>query len=222
MASVARTDGAFCDVGANIGIYSILATKTKPNAFVYAFEPLPDARKILTKNLQLNETLHQVQINEFALSEHEGTAILHLPDPGHGLLETSASLEASFQAAANTIEVPIRTLDSLNLPKKLAVVKADIEGHEAAFLRGATRTLSEDRPLVYIEVLSGAYKSLFNLSKMLEKLEYIPFRMRPDAVIQTSIIVPDKLWNYALIPAEKIDLFRDCCRGHDIEMLKPY
>ena len=222
MATVSRTEGAFCDVGANIGIYSVLAAKTKSDAHIYAFEPLPAARKVLTDNLRLNGVLHQVEISECALSDAEGTAALHLPDPGHGLLETSASLEADFKAVANTIEVPIRTLDSLRLQRKLAVVKADIEGHEAAFLRGATRTLAEDRPIVYAEVLSGAYKTLFDLSKMLERLEYIPFRMRSDAVIYTKIIVPDKGWNYAFVPVEKLDVFRDCCRGHDIEMLRSY
>jgi FkbM family methyltransferase len=222
MAALSRTEGSLCDVGGNIGIYSVLAAKTKNTAHVYAFEPLPEARDVLIKNLHLNGVAHQVEINECALSDAEGTAALHLPDPGHGLLETSASLEADFKEAANTIEVPIRTLDSLKLSRKLAVVKADIEGHEAAFLRGATRTLAEDRPIVFAEILSGAYKSLFDLSKMLEGLEYIPFRMRPDVVIHTKVIVPDKGWNYAFIPTEKIDLFRDCCRAHDIEMLRSY
>ncbi|OHV14889.1 FkbM family methyltransferase [Methylorubrum extorquens] len=222
MAAVARTEGSLCDVGGNIGIYSVLAAKTKGNAHVYAFEPLPEARSVLIENLRLNGVSHQVELNECALSDTEGTAALHLPDPGHGLLETSASLEADFKTAANTIEVPIRTLDSLKLSRKLAIVKADIEGHEAAFLRGATNTLAEDRPIVFAEVLSGAYKTLFNLSKMMEGLQYIPFRMRPDVVIHTKIIVPDKGWNYAFIPAEKIDLFRDCCRAHDIEMLRSY
>ena len=222
MASLARTEGAFCDVGANIGIYSVLATKTKPNVDVYAFEPLPAARQALTSNLEANGTLHQVDIRPIALSDVEGSAGLYLPDPGHGLLETSASLEASFKQAENSIEVPITRLDSLHLPREISVIKADIEGHEAAFLRGARRVMAEDRPLVYAEMLSGASKQFFEVSKMMRDLDYIPFRMRPDAIIYTKLIVADKGWNYAFIPAERIDLLRDCCRAHNIELLQSY
>ena len=221
MASIARTEGAFCDVGANIGIYSILATKTRHDLLVHAFEPLPAARQALINNLRANGTLGRVIIEPIALSDIDGSASLHIPDAGHGLLETSASLEASFKDVASSIEVPVRTLDSLRLPS-FSVIKADIEGHETAFIRGATRTLSEDRPLVYAEMLSGASKQFFSLSKLMLELEYLPFRMRPDTVIYTKMIVADKGWNYAFIPAEKLDVFRDCCRAHDIELLRSY
>ena len=222
MAAISRTKGAFLDVGANIGIYSILATKTRNCLQVYAFEPLSEARELLTANLRINGTISQANISEVALSDNDGIATLHLPDPGHGLLETSASLEAGFKDVVNTIQVATRTLDSMKFSMPISVVKADIEGHEAAFLRGASRTLAADRPLVFAEMLSGASKNFFGVSKMMRDLEYICFRMRPDVVIYTEIVVADKGWNYAFIPREKVLLFQDCCRGHDIEMLRPY
>ena len=222
MASIARTQGAFCDVGANIGIYSVLATKTKHDLFVHAFEPLPEARQALTDNLKANGTLSRVKIEPFALSDTDGSASLYMPDAGHGLLETSASLESGFKNVATSIEVQVKTLDNLNFPSTLSVIKVDIEGHETAFLRGAAKTLSEDRPLIFAEMLGGASKHFFNLSKFMRDLEYFPFRMRPDTVIYTKIVIADKGWNYAFIPAEKIDIFRDCCRAHDIEMLRSY
>ena len=222
MASIARLDGSFVDVGANIGIYSVLATKTKPDVCAYAFEPLLAARAVLEENLRINGTLSQVEISDCALSDNEGVADLHLPDAGHGLLETSASLERSFKSVAARVQVSVKTLDSLKLPIAPAVIKADIEGHEAAFLRGAVQTLCEYRPFVYAEMLSGASKSFFRLSQMMMDLNYISFRMRPDAVIYTKIIFADKGWNYAFIPGERIDVFRDCCRAHDIEMLQSY
>ena len=220
MATIARTSGAFCDVGANIGIYSVLAAKTKPDVHVYAFEPLPAARRALIDNLQANHVMDRVDVQSIALSDSEGSAALYIPDQRHGLLETSASLEASFKDAEETISVEVARLDSIPLSRTISVMKADIEGHEAAFLRGAHRVLMEDRPIVYAEILSGASKELFGITRMMRELGYLPFRMRPDLVILTEAIFADKGWNYAFIQEESMGLWRDCCRAHDIEILR--
>lgn len=45
------SNGVIFDVGANIGLFSLLVAKTYPNSIVFAFEPIPFIFSILLKNV---------------------------------------------------------------------------------------------------------------------------------------------------------------------------
>lgn len=219
MGMVARLGGTFVDVGANSGIYSILAAKTREDVKVHAFEPLPLCLETLKRNVILNEVSDRVSIHELALSDSSGTATMYIPDSSHGLLETSASLEADFKPAASTTLVPRTTLDEFGLQDQISVIKVDIEGHEPAFLRGATRTISKERPVIFCEILHMAdtkYLSEFSVRK-----DYIPFRLRSGLAIHTPRIRFDaRAWNWCLVPKEKLTTFEDMCIAHALEIVK--
>lgn len=222
MAVIARTQGLFLDVGANNGLYSILAAITRTDLRVLAFEPHPEVLKALRRNLALNELSERVTVHEIALSDSVGTAELHVPDDAHGLLETSASLEAGFKPFVRTITVDKRRLDDLDLGGEVSLIKADIEGHEAAFLNGALGVLQRDRPMVFAEMLAPAVATFRSLSQMMMELGYLPFRLRQEQAILTRAIAYDPLaWNYVLVPREKMPLFEDCCTTHQIEIVRP-
>jgi FkbM family methyltransferase len=63
----------FVDVGANVGYYSILASKL--GAKVLAFEPSKDNRELLEHNIKDNDC--DVQVFSQALSNENGSAILY-------------------------------------------------------------------------------------------------------------------------------------------------
>ena len=222
MATVLRTQGVFLDVGANNGLYSILAAKTRPGVGVIAFEPYAPARDILLANLALNGLDANVAVHDTALSDSAGEATLHLPDSSHGLLETSASLEPGFQLAARTVAVRKARLDDLPLDERIAVMKIDVEGHEAAVLRGAARRLEQDRPIVFAEMLDRAESQFPFMTALFTRLDYLMFRLRADCAIRTDEIRFDPLaWNYAFVPAATLAVFRECCTTHDVEILAP-
>ena len=56
---------------------------------------------------------------------------------------------------ADGIEVPLKQLDSLDLPPP-SVIKIDVEDHEVAVLKGGQRLLTENRPAILFESLRGA------------------------------------------------------------------
>ena len=97
MAIAIRTKGLFIDVGANNGLYSILAAIARPDLRGLAFEPYPPVVDVLRGNLAINALDARIDVVQCALSDHDGEAALFLPDQGHGLLETSCSLEAKFK-----------------------------------------------------------------------------------------------------------------------------
>src|SRR4051794_10870809 len=51
---LARQSKVIFDVGANVGIYSLLAAEANPAAEIHAFEPSVSMAKVLASNLRLN------------------------------------------------------------------------------------------------------------------------------------------------------------------------
>src|SRR3954464_3973004 len=63
------------DVGANAGIYSLVAKAVHPDARVYAFEPVERIFSHLKDNCALNG--FDVVCEPFALSDHDGEAVIY-------------------------------------------------------------------------------------------------------------------------------------------------
>jgi FkbM family methyltransferase len=119
------------DVGANFGLYTVLAAKR--GARVFAIEPDPRNAAMLRYNIGLNGLEKQITIFEIAATEMERTVPLYCSEHNSG---ESNILEKGVLAGA----IQGRTIDSLNLPS-LDVCKMDIEGSEFKALLGMERTL---------------------------------------------------------------------------------
>jgi FkbM family methyltransferase len=91
-----------------------------------------------------------VQVFQLALSDGEGTAALHY-NP-RVPLTTGASLEDGNVLHHDAIVIRRVTLDALGF-RNVAAIKIDVERHEPCVLRGALRTIAQDRPTLLIETL---------------------------------------------------------------------
>ncbi|MFG3301000.1 FkbM family methyltransferase [Micromonospora chersina] len=131
--------GTAVDVGAWYGPWTARLLRRADR--VVAVEPTPALAR------QLRAAFPAVEVVEAAVSDHPGTASLHVPDGG-AIVGTSSLEDATV---GRPIEVPRITLDSLGLTD-VRFVKLDIEGHELPALRGAAETIRRDRPALLIEV----------------------------------------------------------------------
>jgi FkbM family methyltransferase len=141
------------DVGANIGLYSILAAKRLgPGGNVWAFEPSPESFVRLKKNLLLNGC-RDVQPYRVALSDRADT-VMHLKsDRGFGdayryLVATTGGGGAQGESLE---EVPVTTLDrwaEVNGVGHIDFLKVDIEGGELRMLRGTKDVLRTNPGIV--------------------------------------------------------------------------
>jgi FkbM family methyltransferase len=175
---------------------------------IISFEPHMAVSKILTKNIEINDLQDRITLYNCALSVSIGSAKLFFPDPSHTLIETSVSLEESFQLSAGAIEVELRRLDDFELPSRIAVINVDIEGDEHASLAGAPNLIERDRPIIFIEVLHKARMNL--LDRFLRTSEYLDFRLRPDMAIHDGGVMFDHLaWNHAFVPKERLAKFKE-------------
>lgn len=126
-----RPGDLFVDVGANAGLYTLVAAET--GADVVAVEPAPDMVELLRANVRLN-SFEQVQIHEVALMDHAGKVSLRGPDANRRVASSSAVGETRAM-----------TLDQLVGDAHIRGMKIDVEGNERLVLQGAPRLLSESR-----------------------------------------------------------------------------
>lgn len=197
--------GAFYDVGANTGFYSVLMGRLDPARAVRPFEPIPRLAQACGRNLQ-RCGLDGVAVELVALSDHSGTAQLYVPPVELGMMETKASLRPSFNAeVAEAITVVCETLDQSNARlggEHLGMAKVDVEGAEHLVLAGATATIRRDRPLLSIELLADAEYDL--IAGQLAELDYVALAMGPGLVVRVEDrpAYQGDSWNHLLLPSE--------------------
>lgn len=133
------------DVGANIGLVSLLLALHRPGGKrVHSFEPEPVNYGRLLRNIELNGLEDRISAHRAALGAEEGEAELFVR-PGAG--EGRHSL-ASADGSKGSIRVPVTTVagfarDSGDPPDFL---KIDVEGAEGQVLQGMDALLADRRP----------------------------------------------------------------------------
>ena len=141
------------DVGANIGYFTLLASRlVGPRGHVYALEPSPASHAALGTNLDLN-AITNVTALCVAAGENNGQAILH-EAPGRN--RGASSILPSAEDEATKVTVETRRLDSLVPADDLArarLVKIDVEGYEVEVMRTLEPVFDRGaRPAVIVEL----------------------------------------------------------------------
>ena len=131
-----RDQDLFIDVGANVGVYTVLASGVA-HARTLAFEANPTTFKALQSNLELNALQPKAQAVNTALARAEGT--LEITDE----LGTENFISRDG-ASRRTRTVKATTLDQALSGQVPALIKIDVEGFETEVFAGATYTLTAD------------------------------------------------------------------------------
>jgi FkbM family methyltransferase len=134
----------FIDVGANIGYYTILASKLiGVNGRVLAIEPVPQTANILKINLLLNEA-NNVTLIEKAAWNTVGKLRVKLPKGWFGL----ASLFRDDGWGIEVDAIPLDEVLSREQLSKIKLIKIDVEGAEYEVLQGSTRILQNTKMVI--------------------------------------------------------------------------
>jgi FkbM family methyltransferase len=186
---VLRPGDLFVDVGANIGIYTLLLASH--GADVIAVEPADDARRLLEVNLGLNG-LH-AHIVPTALGRAAGNAKLTAGLGSSNYIVTKPDGVPQGDEAA--IEVPISTLDEVLGDRTAAGLKVDVEGFELDVLLGGSRALAEHRVGVLQLEWNSMARERFGrdrgeIARTLEDAGYVLARPDDDGTLHPT--VPDE------------------------------
>lgn len=123
----------FIDIGANQGLYSLIAARNPACRQVYAFEPVPATYAYLLDNVLINQAATVIPINA-AIADTEGSTqiAVQVGHSGAATLRTSAQLKLS---TGNTITTVNATgLSSLLAQARQCIIKIDVEGFEATVI----------------------------------------------------------------------------------------
>lgn len=193
------------DIGANIGIYALIAATDNPNRKVYAFEPVPRIVKCLKQNIQLNKA-DNLQVDCSAITNYDGEITLYVPPAD---IPRSASTAKGFKESNEAISVRALTIDSFvttNNISKVDLIKIDTETTEHLVLQGAKTILERDEPIIICEVLKGRTEKL--LHSILDSTNYKYFWISSEGLVEKEQIEGDKTrknMNYLFITERKMN-----------------
>jgi FkbM family methyltransferase len=142
------------DCGAHVGYFTMhLADCVGPEGSVLALEPFTDNADCLERSIRENDFGTRVRLVRGAAGERDGIAeIVFAPrtlnSGGAYLRRPDEAVPPGHRAA----RVDVVSLDESAARRPVRFIKADIEGAEPLAFRGASRILSEDRPLVLSEL----------------------------------------------------------------------
>ena len=133
------------DIGSNIGQWTRPLAKRFDS--VVCFEPNPNFRECFNKNI----TEDNVLLWPYGLSDKEHTAS---QDFNSTILQNEDG------------DISCRTLDSFGLTN-VDFVKIDVDGFEVPLLQGAEKTLTENNPVINIEMKESKRPDIVSRSKQI-------------------------------------------------------
>lgn len=143
----------FLDVGANIGVYTLLASQlVGESGYVHSFEPLPEANELLLANIRLNRRSNIAMIPA-AVGEETGETQIYIN--AQNALSSLGNTNRGRILRSQT--VPILTLDSYAKSAGIAranFLKIDVEGFEGHVLRGAVNLVENSSDLIIMSELA--------------------------------------------------------------------
>ena len=122
------------DVGGHVGLWAVNISKDFEE--VEVFEPTERHRQCFIKNIKAEN----VNLYPFACGDEPGRVSMGTPDEEH---------------TAHTVVVPGDDVERILIDdynfKDVDFIKIDVEGYELYVIRGAEKTIKENRPVIIIE-----------------------------------------------------------------------
>lgn len=143
--------GLFIDVGAHVGLWSLMAFKSGFQQ-ILGFEPDAENFMCLNKNLDLSGIKARCERRALSDITDVGTTRSEKRD------NSGAKILVTHEDKENRDYVPLtpfdRIYDSGNISedyKRKTLIKIDVQGYEAKVVRGMTNFIKEYKPIIIVE-----------------------------------------------------------------------
>lgn len=197
------------DVGANTGVFALIAKAVNKEATVYAFEPV----KRVCDKIHENNALNNFDINvvEKAAADYDGKGVIYDPQGEH-VYSVTVNMEKSVPDI-DFAKVEIETIKlstfikNENLPK-VDLMKIDVESFEPEVLDGLGDYLKKFKPTIIIEILGDDIG--IRVHEIVKDLGYIYFKIEDNSkLVRTEsltneIVKEDDDHNYLLCSPEVV------------------
>lgn len=164
------------DIGANVGLYTVIASKIPSIEKIYSFEPEEIAYQNLVYNIHLNEMESVAEPINLAVSNEIKNVSFGIEAPAagiNGIIETSFHDSVKYNRSADVLAISVDDIVAF-LDKRIGI-KIDVEGHEIEVLQGCRQILDNNQCLLQVEIykdydrvekvfLEKNYQKIFNIA----------------------------------------------------------
>jgi FkbM family methyltransferase len=157
------------DVGAQIGVFSVLAGKLKKGVRVYSYEPFKPNCELLEKNIELNNLKENIFAYELGVGGKKGKRELIICDEntgGHGFFCENGSTKTTINV------ISLKDIFEKNKIKKCDFLKMDCEGAEYEIILNTS-----DKYLKKIKAITMEFHKNGNIENLKNFLEQKGFKV---------------------------------------------
>lgn len=204
-----KATDVFGDVGANVGVYSVLASAVC-RARSHAFEPVTSTFQALVRNIELNDMRPLCIPREICVGAERGHAYVtsDLGPENHVLPGRGGEDRAS--------QVAVDRLDALLSHEGHIVLKIDVEGFEHAVLEGAQELLGQgfvEAVIIEANAKTATYQRPGTTALlMLQQAGFAPLRYDPWSRTCEVVDLSYRTFSGNLILARSPAAAQDRCR----------
>jgi len=220
-----RRQGAFVDVGANLGQTFLKVLRLDSTRQYVGFEPQPYGPFLIDDFITKNKHAHKI-ILPIALSDKTGIEKLGVNKADDAAASFVGEYRPEGFYSRYKIVVTMKGDDVfavLDVP--IAVIKIDVEGAELEVIRGLAGTIAKHNPFILFEILphfllttkqeiDEATKVARDrrhaaIERELRGMGYVLFQVRADGVAEVPQIraEPRKKFDYLAVPASDARMF---------------
>ena len=155
----------FVDIGANVGHHSIFLSKFASQ--VLAFEPYPKVNMQFKQQIAHNN-ISNIQIFETGLSDRRETLNYYAPtgnNEGIGSFDESSIGKGNTSYGKLELQEGDQVIESDSW-KDIKLIKIDVEGFEKKVIKGLSRTIEEERPVIVCEITYGQQLSFVSIEEL--------------------------------------------------------
>jgi len=194
------------DIGANTGIYSMIAKAVNPNAEVHAFEPFESIYKKMVYNAGIND--FQINTNCKAVSNYTGDGVLYTEDADFAY---SVTVNKNLWVKdREPIKLDIKTITLKKYIEDnnitcIDLMKIDVETHEPEVMEGFVPYLRQFKPILLIEILNEEIAQ--KLNNYFDPKAYCFYNIdEQKGIRKTAMLLKSDFYNYLIVPIEKGNL----------------
>ena len=212
---LSKTQGVIFDIGANTGIYSLVAKANNGKSSVHAFEPFPEIHKLLVQNVSINS--FDVHCNCMAISNSTGDGVIYADSDKFAY---SASVNKN-QSCRDSVVIDIKTITLIDYIEKnniteIDLMKIDVETHEPEVMEGFGKYFKKFKPILLIEVLSNEVAD--KLRRYFSPVDFDFYNIDElVGVRKVSSLSKSDYYNYYIVPKEKSHLMDRALLNREIK-----
>ena len=181
------------DIGANIGIFSVILAKVASKGRLIAIEPVASNRCLLQANLCING-IANASVLDTIVSDKAGMVDFAVAED-----EAYSSIrETGRNPTKEIIRVKAVSLDDLFPAESVDVIKLDVEGAEMMVLRGGEKLFSspERRPRAILVELNAQNQAVYgygpeDIILYMRSFDYEVYSLTPRKLVRGFLADPD-------------------------------